>query len=69
MRQRGDKVRFTGASDDQVRWGNNDDPRSYLFKGQICTVLEEEVHSWHTKIRLLETPTMLFNNVSFEDVE
>lgn len=63
------KLRFIGASDEQVRWGNNDDPRECLVENEIYTLDCEDVHSWHTKYYLKEFPDKAFNSVSFEDVE
>jgi hypothetical protein len=60
------KVRYDGAVDIQVRWGSNDDPQEYgLIKGEIYTVKNQEIHSWHTKIILEEFPTLKFNDSSF----
>lgn len=61
----GSKVKFTGATDDQVKWGSNDDPRKLLEQGKIYTVREVEVHSWHTKIYLVGIDGK-FNSVHFE---
>lgn len=58
-------VRYKSASDDQVRWGSNDDPRTVLTPGQTYTVKSEEVHSWHTKLELVEHPGLRFNSVHF----
>jgi hypothetical protein len=64
------RVRYTGdASDDQVRWGGNDDPRGVLEPGAEYVVEEEEVHTWHTKYHLVGVPGLRFNSVHFADVE
>ena len=60
------KIRFTEASDEQVRWDDNDDPREHLVMGGIYTVQEWDVHSWHTKVTLKEFPDLRFNSVHFE---
>jgi hypothetical protein len=62
------KVKYIGATDDQVRWGSNEDPRPLLKQGEIYTLFREEVHTQHTKYYLLEHPTLPFNSVSFERV-
>lgn len=63
------KVRyFEEASDDQVNWGSNDDPRMYLTLGEVYTLDREEEHSWHTKYYLKEFPDLRFNSVNFEEV-
>lgn len=64
----GEKVKYIGATDDQVRWGGNDDPRLVLVEGGIYEVEREEVHSWHTKLYLKGIPGK-FNSVSFVPVE
>ncbi|MBP2635530.1 MAG: hypothetical protein H6Q72_1437 [Firmicutes bacterium] len=60
------KVKYIGASDEQVRWGNNDDPRGLLNEGELYTVEREEVHSYHTKYHLKEFPGKRFNSVCFD---
>lgn len=64
----GDKARYIGATDEQVNWGSNDDPRQCLTEGAIYTVDAVEVHTWHTKIYLREKLGMKFNSVSFEKI-
>lgn len=60
------RVKYTGATDEQVRWGCNDDPRGLLVENQEYELLTQEVHSWHTKYILKEFPNKKFNSVSFE---
>jgi hypothetical protein len=62
--KQGDVVVFTGASDEQVRWGSCDDPRDKLVVGESYTVSEVEEHSWHTKISVVGVCGR-FNSVSF----
>lgn len=59
------QVKYIGATDEQVKWGGNDDPRGLLNEGDIYEVSKEEVHSWHTKLYLTEFPSKKFNSVSF----
>lgn len=59
------RVRYIGATDEQVRWGSNADPRGILTEGQTYDVEAERVHSWHTKIKLAGIDGW-FNAVSFE---
>ncbi|MBC8436973.1 hypothetical protein H8D85_01470 [bacterium] len=47
-----DKVRYTNATDDQVNWGDNDDPRESLQLNHDYIIRAVDVHSWHTKIQL-----------------
>ena len=65
--EEGTKVKYIGASDSQVRWGSNDDPRNCLIEGQLYTIDHTEVHSYHTKIYLKEFPDLKFNSCSFND--
>lgn len=62
------KVRFLGASDDQVRFGGGDDPRPLLTVGEVYAVKSVDVHSWHTRITLRQFPSKWFNSVCFENV-
>lgn len=61
------QVKYTGATDSQVNWGSNTDPRNILTEGEVYDVEFEDVHSWHTKLKLVGIDG-LFNSVSFEDV-
>ena len=63
------KVKFIKSSNEQVKWGNNDDPSKYLKEGNIYDVMNKEVHSWHTKIILKDFPDKKFNDVSFEYID
>ena len=66
---KGDKIKFIGCTDAQIKCGANDDPRFFpaLVLGEIYTVKKVEVHSWHTKVWLEETGGK-FNSVCFEEV-
>lgn len=46
----GDRVVFNGASQSQIGWGSNEDPRPFLTEGAVYVVEKVEVHSWHTKL-------------------
>lgn len=61
----GDKVIFTGATIDQVKWGGNDDPYKVMKEGDILEIQTVEVHTWHTKLYFVGIPGR-FNSVSFE---
>lgn len=60
------KVKFLGATEEQIRWGRNDDPNKVLIVGKTYEVIDKEVHSWHTKIRVSDYPDLQFNDASFE---
>jgi len=62
--EKGDKVIFISATDDQVRWGSNDDPRKILEEDKIYEIESIEVHHWHTKIKLVGVEGR-FNSVHF----
>lgn len=66
-----DRVRYLGnTTDEQVRWGNNDDPRVHLVAGEIYMLSRVEVHSWHTKFFIADKDGLecRFNSVNFEYV-
>ena len=48
-------------------WGEQSDARM-LTVGEIYTVIDIDVHSWHTLVTLLEFPNEEFNSVLFEEV-
>jgi len=53
--KKGTKIRYRGdATTEQVKFGNNDDPREFLEPDRVYTVNKIEVHKWHTKIQLKE---------------
>lgn len=62
-----EKVLYVGATDSQVSWGGCDDPRGVLEEGKEYTILNRDVHSWHTKIELEEFPGLFFNSVCFNE--
>ena len=61
----GDKVKFLGCDEEQVRWGSNDNPKGILFEGDVYYVERVEIHSWHTKLYLRGFQGK-FNSVCFE---
>ena len=65
----GMKVTYTGASDEQVKWSNNYDPRGMLTIGGKYTVEHVEQHSWYIQIHLAEYPGKMklsnHNNIEF----
>lgn len=63
----GDIVQYTGCNKEQIRWGNNNDPRSFLIVGKEYTIEKVEVHSQHTKVKLQHKMGM-FNSVCFRMV-
>ena len=62
------KVKYIGASDAQVNWGNCDDPRNVLIEGEVYEVEEEDVRTWHTKLSLVGVDGK-FNSVCFDRLE
>lgn len=62
------KVLYKGCSNEQVKWGNNDDPRRALVEGEVYEILNVEKHSWHTKYTLAGFVGQ-FNSVCFIEVE
>ena len=63
----GDKVKC--VSDYENNWGNCTPIKDCLTVDEIYTVKFWEVHSWHTKVHLVEFPGKVFNSVHFEKVE
>ena len=66
--KKNDTVEYLGCSDEQVRWGNNDDPRSFLIVGTEYKIEKVDVHRQHTKIKLYNKMGW-FNSVYFKLVE
>ena len=65
MMKKNDIVEYLGCSEEQIRWGNNDDPRSFLIVGKEYTIEKVDVHSQHTKVKLYNKMGW-FNSVCFE---
>lgn len=65
--KKGERVIYLGASNEQVAWGGNDDPRNFLIEGDIYQIEKIEIHSWHTKLTLRGIPGR-FNSVSFKKI-
>ena len=63
--KKNDIVEYLGCSEEQIRWGNNDDPRSFLIVGREYTVAKVDVHSQHTKVKLYNKMGW-FNSVCFQ---
>lgn len=63
------RVKYIGATDEQVRWGGNDDPRKILTCGQVYEVWRVEEHTWHTRYYLDGYEQYQFNSVCFEVVD
>lgn len=67
MIQKNSTVEYIGCSQEQINWGNNDDPRSFLIVGKEYVVEKVDVHSQHTKIKLYDKNGW-FNSVCFRVV-
>jgi hypothetical protein len=66
----GDIVIFESASDEQVNWGSNKDPRKELEIGHEYEIQNVEVHSWHTKVWVYHKGVKgPFNSVHFEKIK
>jgi len=61
----GDKVIYLGCTQEQIRWGGNDDPSKILIEGAVYYVEKIEVHSSHTKLTLRGVYGK-FNSVCFK---
>jgi len=63
--KKGDFVKFSGCTKEQVNWGNNTDPEGLLVYGGVYYVNDVIVKSSHTKL-LLRGVEGKFNSVCFE---
>lgn len=63
----GDRVKYIGSTEDQVRWGNNDNPKGILIEGDTYYVERVEIHSQHTKLYLRGVYGK-YNSVCFEKI-
>ena len=63
--KQGDTVVYEGATDEQVRWGSNTDPRGILVQGESYVIRDVDVRSWHTKLTLYGINGR-FNSVHFK---
>lgn len=59
----GDWVTFCGCTEEQSRWGNNDEP-DMLEVGKAYEIEKVESHAWHTKLKLVDIDGK-FNSVCF----
>lgn len=64
--KKGTKIIYQDATDEQVRWGDGDDPRIHLVFNEVYTIEKIIIHSWHTKIYLKEIPGKKFNSLFFK---
>lgn len=63
--EKGDRVRFNGWTEAQVKWGNNHTPYM-LINGREYTISGVEVRSSHTKVTIQGVcDNMKFNSVHF----
>ena len=63
----GTKIRYKGASEDQVRYSSGNDPRKVLMENEVYTLKSTEIHSWYTNITIEEAEGK-FNSVCFAEV-
>ena len=63
--KKNDVVEYIGCSKEQIKWGNSDDPRSFLIIGKEYVIEKVFVHSQHKKIKLYNKMG-LFNSVCFK---
>ena len=59
------KVVYIGATQDQVDWRGNDDPRPLLTKGAAYRVATWNEQAWHTDVTL-HGISGRFNSVHFK---
>jgi len=63
----GDKLECVNNEDNN--WGSCDPVSENLIIGEIYTIDDVRIHSWHTKIWFKEKPGLVFNSAHFEKVE
>lgn len=63
------RVRFIGATDDQVAYGGHPDPRGLLVVGEYYDVEKWDVEAWVTRVSLRGLPGLQFNSVCFEEAK
>lgn len=66
--KKGTKVKYLGAIPEQIKWGNNDDPRPLLDVGSVYEVAAVKECLTHIKIQLTNYH-MWFNAVSFKEIK
>ena len=59
-------LKYTGCSIEQIRWGNNDDPREVLEEGKSYQIEDIQQHKWHTKYKVKGIDGW-FNSVCFKE--
>ena len=60
------KLKCTNISESVSNWGRGESAKEFLKVGNIYTLNDEEVHSWHTIVELKELPGHWFNDAHFE---
>ena len=60
-----DVVVFNGQTEEQRRWGGNDDANEFLIVGKEYIVESVVRHTWHTKLKL-RNKNGRFNSVCFD---
>lgn len=60
------KVKYIGATEQDVQFGGADDPRPLLKKGAIYKVLKVSVHNSHTYLQLERYPAYHFHDLTFD---
>ena len=61
------KVIYIGASQAQIDWRGNDDPRPLLVEGQTYKVAIWDERNWHTYVTLRGI-SGTFNSVHFKEL-
>ena len=64
--KKGTWVIFCGCTEEQSRWGNNDEPDT-LVVGKAYEIERVEPHMWHTKLKLVDIDGK-FNSVCFTEL-
>lgn len=62
------KVKCINVSKDVSNFGRGGTASGVLEVGKEYTVIDTEVHSWHTTYELEEIPDKIFNSCHFEEI-
>lgn len=63
----GKKLKYIGCDDCQASWSRCDDPRGVLTKDKKYKVEQYDVHTWHTRVKLMDIEGW-FNSTCFSGV-
>jgi len=66
--EKGNIIKFRGATDGQIEYGGGDDPRGCLEVGREYEIIKTYNYDWYTLITIKGFPDFKFNSVCFTSV-